>query len=388
MRPVLAGPMVLGVDAYRAVGARTGVGRNLEYLLDAWGRREVPFEQVRVFAPAPLPDLPANERMALEVLPSSGPGLWWQIRRLRPRAARTDVLFGFYTLPPGHRGRSVVANLGIYEGAYAFPGWRSRARSWHYAQSARQADTVIVNAESTKADLVNFYRIDPDKIVVIWPGADQRFRPSEAGESEEAWRAVERLLGERCPYFLFVGKLSLRRCVPELLEAFSRVRRERPELRFLLAGPNSADLALDELIASLGLDGSVRHVQHLDQDTLALLYRRARAFLMPTTHEGFSHPIPEALGSGCPVMALRDASVGAIEYLDEHFPGGAGEAVVLADDPSPDGLAAAMERLADDDALCARLSEAGVRAAATFPTWDEHADAVMDVLARVADTRP
>lgn len=376
--------MVLGVDAYRAAEARTGVGRNLEYVIQGWAGREVPFDEIRVFSPELLPDLPSNGSLSLEILPAGRSGLWWQVARLRPRAKRTDVLYAYYTLPPGHNGPSVVANLGIYEGVHRFPGWRAKAHSRHYAYSARKANAVIANAESTKADLVEFYGVDPNKVEVVWPGADARFRPARDDEADALRSTVSRFFGEPADFFLFVGKLSLRRKVPELLQAFAEISRTRPGLRFLFAGPNSADLPVDDLIDELGLRESVRHVNHLDQDTLAQLYRAALAFVMPTTREGFSHPILEALGSGCPVMALRGASLGVLEYIEEHVEGGVERSVALADAPTAEGLAAAMAALADDESLRSRLAEQGVRCAAAFPTWDEHAGSVMEILGRVA----
>ena len=379
--------MILGLDADRAAGPRTGVGRNIEYLLREWAAQDIPFERIRVFSRTPVSDIPADDRQSREVVASRGPGLWWQVARLRPKVSEVDVFFSYYTLPPGYRGRSVVANLGVYEGAFAIPGWRSRGHSLHFAHSARRADAVIVNADSTKADLVNFYGVEPGKITVVWPGADKRFGPGPEEGDGAVDDAVADLLGDRKPFFLFVGKLSSRRHVPELLDAFSQISATRPQLSFLLAGPTGSDLDIRQAIDERGLGRSVRHVSHVDQDTLALLYRGARAFLMPTTREGFSHPILEALQSGCPVLALRGASLGVLEYIEANVPGGVEQAVLQAEGTDAASLAAGMEALSDDDRLCSKLRTAGLRAADSFPSWEEHARQVMAVLAEVAERR-
>ena len=376
--------MILAMNGDRAAEARTGVGRNIEYLVNAWAQQPLPFDQVRIVSPSPIEDLPEDPRFHPQVAPARGPGLIWQMRELRRAARSADVLFSFYSTPPNFRGRSVVANLGIYEGQYAIGGWRARMHSRHFAHSARHADAVIANAIATKRDLQAFYGVDPANIEVVWPGRDDRFRPAEPGEQHEVEEFVHRVLGEHAPYFLFVGKLSRRRCVPELVEAFAAVAARRPELRFLFVGPDSADAPIRGEAARLGLERSVRHIPHLEQQELALLYRGARAFLMPTIREGFSHPILEAMSSGCPVMALENAVVGALEFIDEHVDGGAAASVLLAENATVDGLRRAMERLADDDLLCAELSRAGLRCAGAFPTWGQHARSVMDVLERVA----
>lgn len=356
--------MILGVDAGRAVGDRTGVGRNVQHLLAAWTGREIPFERVRVFSPAPLEDAPDDPRFELEVLPGPASELAWQALRLRRAARGVDVLFGQYTLPPGWRGRGVVDNLGIYEGRFAMPGWQARLRSRHMCGSARRADAVIANSESTKADVVRFYGVDPEKIVVVWPGAAREFRPARPGEAPEPGG----------PYFLFVGKLSARRNVPALLRAFATVRRRHPDFRLLIVGPNTSGVPVEQLVEELGLNGSVRHVPYLGVEELAPLYRFAHAFVLPTEHEGFSHTIPEAIASGCPVVTVEHAALGDA---------GLREAVLALPAPSPELIAGALLQTIDEPGFRDRLARSGLAASKRL-SWDETARATMEVLARVA----
>lgn len=370
--------MILGVDAGRAVGHRTGVGRNVQHLLAAWAREELPFELVRVFSPAPLDDVAEDARFRFEVLPGPRSELAWQALRLHRAAADVDVLFGQYTLPPGWRGRGVVDNLGIYEGRFAIPGWRARGRSWHMAASARRADRVIANSESTKADVVRFYRVDPARIVVVWPGAAREFRPARPDDEDAIGAAVVRALGGReRPYFLFVGKLSARRNVPALLEAFANVCGRHPEFGLLIVGPNTSSVPVESLVSRLALDGSVRHVPFLGVAELALLYRGAHAFVLPTEHEGFSHTIPEAIASGCPVVTVDHAALGDA---------GLRESVLVLPEPSPRLLAEALERTISEPGLRERLVRSGLEASKRL-SWDATARATMDVLAQVA-SRP
>jgi glycosyltransferase involved in cell wall biosynthesis len=367
--------VILGVDAGRAVGDRTGVGRNVQHLLSAWSHQELPFELVRVFSPAPLDDVSDDPRFRFEVLPGPGSELLWQALRLRRASAGVDVLFGQYTLPLGWRGRGVVDNLGIYEGRFAIPGWQARVRSWHMRRSARRAELVIANSESTKADVVRFYGVDPARIVVVWPGAAPEFRPRRPDDENEIGAAVEAALGRRdVPYFLFVGKLSARRNIPALLEAFATVRERHPDFRLLIVGPNTSGVPVESLIARLGLDGAVRHVPFLGLEQLAPLYRGAHAFVLPTEHEGFSHTIPEAIASGCPVITVDHAALGDAGLRDS---------VLVLPEPSPRLLAHALARTIDDPALREQLARNGLEASKKL-SWDGTARATMDVLAQVA----
>lgn len=368
--------MILGVDAGRAVGERTGVGRYVLHLLTAWSRSLLPFETVRVFSYAPLEGFPDDSRFRYEVLPGSPSELVWQPLRLRPAARDVDVLFGQYTLPPGYRGHGVINNLGIYEGALAIPGWQARVRSWHQKASARNADAVIANSESTKADVVRFYGVDPARIEVVWPGsAAEDYRPARPGDEAGTASARERVLGTaEAPYFLFVGKLSQRRNVPALVEAFAQVRRGHPDFRLAIVGPNTSGVPVEELFSRFGVADSACHEPFLGSDWLAPLYRGAHAFVLPTEHEGFSGTIPEAIASACPVVTVDHAALADAGLRD---------AVLHVPSPEPALLAEAMIRTIEEPGLRGRLARAGLEVSRKL-TWEECARRTMDVLARVA----
>jgi glycosyltransferase involved in cell wall biosynthesis len=366
--------VVLGLDASRLAGARTGWGRYLEYGLEGWAAGPMPFEEVRLYSPAPIGDVAGDGRFSVSVEPGRQAGIWWQLSKLRPKAGELDVLYAPYTIPPGYQGRSVVANLGILEGANRVPGLRALARSRHFAYSSHHADAVIVNSEASKADLVRHYGTDPGKVTVVWPGVDPWFRPLTDGEEELVEAAVERALGERADFLLFVGKLSSRRNVPALLEAFGRIAPGHPGLRLLLAGPNSSDVPLQRLAQENGVSASVRHLSHVDHDELALLYRAAQAFVLPTEQESFPTTALEAMASGCPVVT------GAYPALRET---GLEEAVVVVREPGPDSLEEAIRSVVEDDSLREDLRHRGIREAARFG-WGRTARETMGVLEAVA----
>lgn len=362
------GAVILGVDAGRAVGERTGVGRYVLHLLSAWSSGPLPFETVRVFSYAPLESFPDDPRFRYEVLPGSASELAWQPLKLRPAAKGVDVLFGQYTLPLGYRGRGVINNLGIYEGALAIPGWQARLRSWHQKVSAQKADAVIANSESTKDDVVRFYGVDPARIEVVWPGsAADDYRPAAPGDQPAAPFGGS-------PYFLFVGKLSKRRNVPALVEAFSLVHGVHPEFRLLIVGPNTGGVPVEELFSRFGVEESARYEPFLGSKDLAPLYRGAHAFVLPTEHEGFSGTIPEAIASACPVVTVDHAALGDA---------GLREAVLAVPSPDPHLLAEAMTRTIVEPELRERLAQAGLEVSKLL-TWEECARRTMDVLERVA----
>ncbi len=367
--------MVLGVDVSRLVGPRTGVGRGIEYLLRAWAGHELPFERVELYSPTPIADLPADERFQPIVLPSRGPGIWWETVHLGSRGSGLDLLFCPYTLPLRYRGRTVVENHGLLVGPNRAPAWRlrSRARTWHAAASARSADAVIAVSEVARADLVRWCGVSDERISVVPLGMSDVFRPARPEETAEIEAVAADVLGAPQPFLLFVGKLSPRRHVPELVEAFARLAAHRPDLHLLVVGPDSAQVGVGELAERRNCTARVHHVDHLGHEKLALLYRGARALVLPSTQEAWSVPIAEALASGCPVVAVDGP------WLD-----GIREAVLTISAPDVDLLADALGRITSDGALAGDLREEGLRRAALFPTHEERARRLAGLLAATA----
>lgn len=237
--------MRIAFNGQRLAGQRLGVGRYLEYLLRHWATMLEDNEEVSVFVRRPMDaDLAAlDPRIRPVLLASSLSGIPWENLRLRGPASRHDVLFcPAYTAPIGYRGRLVVATHSVNE---AQPG----AHSWRYRQTyarlhrhcAREADLVIVPAESTAREVIEHYGIRRDRIAVIAQGADDAFRPF--ADPELARTVRERYFGGDRPYLLFVGKCSTRRNIPMLLRAFAQLRRDqRIPHGLLLFGPNHEGL--------------------------------------------------------------------------------------------------------------------------------------------------
>lgn len=368
--------MRLAIDGKRLIQARTGPARWLEHMLRHWAGSELPFEETRCYMPAPTECAwTTSARLRQVVVPSSMPMIYWENVTLRRAIAEDDVLFGAsYSLPVGLTKRSVVSIQGIYEGPNAEPGpwWHRYRYSWVYKRSAEQADVVLANSVSTKNDLVDFYGIEPSKIRIVYQGVGAPF--GWVADRDAARQHAQSILGTASRYFLFVGKLSVRRHVSELLAAFAEARRRIDgNMLLVLVGPNHVGFPLAQRLVETGLNDSVIYLPHVDQPELAALYSAATAFFLPTTHEGLSATILEAMACGTPVVTVDHAP------LHEGF---AENALVLeAADVSL--LADAMVRVATDAALASDLSLRG-RALARRFTWEDTARRTMDVLYEVA----
>lgn len=368
--------MELAVVARRLCGPLTGVGRYLEYLLYHWGRSDSPFQRIIAYAPSnPSLDPPTiTGRVELRLLPSTLPPLAWENLLLPLRMGRPDVTFGPYTLPWRSPGVSVVSNLGIYESRPEDFSWSQRLRTVpFFRHSARRSRLVIANSESTRRDLVQYLGVEDSKIRVIYPGIDDAFRPL-GGDAVPA-RLAQTYSLPAAPFFLFVGKLSKRRNIPMLLDAFARLRRDRSlPHSLLIVGPDYLHVDAPRLIAERRLQGAAFYLSFAPREDLVELYSAATAFVLPTLHEGFSFTILEAFACGAPVVTF------------DHPPlqeAGVRQATLAIEHPSADALYGALCEILDHPDRRESLRRAGLACATRF-SWKRVADQTMAVLAEAA----
>ena len=370
--------MRIGVNARRLEGQPLGVARYIEYLLGHWAEMFQPGEEATLYVREPLqPGRVPKGPFSTRVLKPKLRGFMWENVRLAPSIGDVDVFFGpSYSLPLAYRGRSVVTIHSVnevQEGTH--PWWYPYTFTNIYRASARKADRVIVPSQSVKDDIQAAYGVDAAKIDIVPQGADDFFRPIENQQLLRDTRIEQ--LGEDRPYAVFVGKLSQRRNIPMLIQAFAALIKERPELphNLLLFGPNHLNLPLEELVAELGVEGRVVQTDGrlADHHDLVRIYAAADAYVSASAYEGFSITVVEAMASGTPVIGINRAAFG--EIVD-----GAGR---LIDEPSVDGLKVALGDVLSDPELRSSMRARGLERARLF-RWEDNARRTLEILREAA----
>ena len=185
----------------------------------------------------------------------------------------------------------------------------------------RRAAAVLASSESTRRDL--------GRGTVVYPGVSREFSPGDA-----------RPRG----YFLHIASHDPRDNTETVLAAHERCGVE----------------------ASLVVGGSrrvegpgVEFVGYRTGEALADLYRGAIAYVDPSLYEGFGLQALESLACGTPVICSNVTSLPEV----------VGDAGMLLDPLDVDGFAAAMRRLAEDEALRDDLSRKAIAQAGRF-SWE------------------
>ncbi len=369
--------MRLGINGWRLCGQRTGVGRYLVNLLAEWGPEMTNrFERVSVYTPEPV------DRMALGlsrnirdvVLPPAWRMLLWENVRLGPFAT-DDVLFcPSFSRPLVTRARTVVATHDMV--------YRVRPDLFHpsvrlysrlYEWSDRHATLIVTDAEAVKNEIVHYCRVPASKVRVTYLAPARCFAPMQATPAT-LMDIRTRVVGADVPFFLFVGKISGRRSLPRLLEAFALLKqRTRLEHRLLLvgAGTNSPELVAASL--ALGIDAWVRHAGYMRDEALNAVYNAATALVSAGVYQTSSLPVMEAQAAGLPVICFRNS--GMVEITDR--------AAEMYDRADPGAICEAMIRVAESPAHQRDLAARGLTSARRF-SWARCARETMAVLEEAA----
>ncbi len=277
-----------------------------------------------------------------------------------------DVLHVQYTAPPFCRIPLVVT---IHDLAFErMPETFTRRGSFQLKltvrRTAKKAARIATVSEYSRQDLLELYRIPPEKVVVTYNGVESGFTPQPSRPDEAA--EVRRRFGVSRDFLLAVGSLQPRKNLVRLIRAYARLRSEREDfsLQLVIVGRKLwlANEIFDE-VKRHRWAGDVILTGYVADEDLPALYRAARAFVYPSLFEGFGLPPLEAMACGTPVVTSDVSSLPEV----------AGDAALLIDPNDEQALANALVEITRDERLRAELREKGIAQAKKF-AWRDVAE--------------
>jgi len=328
-------------------------------------------------------DAPADNshRVVARVVPGS-PG--WA-GAAAAAAARFDLLsiqheYGIYGPDDGIALLDLLGRAAgpVITTLHTIPAWPSPRQRLILNELAARSARVMVMAEVARRRLLERYRVDPERVVVIPHGAPGV--PPHQGPSGEHGR----------PVVLTWGLIGPGKGIETAISALRHLRHLDPPPLYLICGqthPNvrraqgeSYRRGLERLAVRAQVAHMVRFVdQYMDEETLGGHLGRAAVVLLPydSVDQVTSGVLVEALGAGRPVVAT------SFPHAVEALAGGAGRVVPRQD---PEAMAAALAAMlrGPEGAEAARAA----RAAGASLLWPAVASRFEAEVQRLAAPRP
>ena len=151
---------------------------------------------------------------------------------------------------------------------------------------------------------------------------------------------------------------AIRKCLPQIVEAFAQVSQTFPEVRLKMAGRQGEyHKQLVKLATNLGIADRVDFLGKIDEDLKIRLMQTCMVYMQPTLFEGFGLATAEAMACGA---AIISSPAGAVAEV-------VGDAGSLVDGTNVDAIAKSLHQLLSDQKLNSELgAKARARVAELF----------------------
>ncbi|WP_221390457.1 glycosyltransferase family 1 protein [Dyadobacter sp. NIV53] len=348
--------MRIGFDAKRAFANKTGLGNYSRFVLDSLYNHEKGHEFI-AYTPKNnknlFPDFPQKSVIFPKTFFDRKLSAYWRYSSITTQLQkdRVSIFHGLSNEIPRGLAKANIASVVtihdlIFEKLPSHYKAIDRAIYRHKFKSAcERADAVIAISEQTKGDLIDIYRVDQNKIHVIYQDCNPVFKKTVDLQKR---LEINKEYGINAPYVLCVGTIEERKNQLRLVQAFTRIKNK--EFKLVLVGKQTLyTQKIHDFIAENNLIDQILILENVPTDHLPALYQEAELFAYISIYEGFGIPILEALNSGTPVLAAKGSCL-----EEAGGPGG-----LYADPYDLDDITNQLQKLLDNPGLRKSLAELG-----------------------------
>ena len=168
-----------------------------------------------------------------------------------------------------------------------------------FKKTVHSALRLIVPSRAVKKEVVEYYHLDSDRVVVTYEGVDPRL-----SDAEQTGDKILRKYKLSKPYFIYTGNAYPHKNLERAICAIVHLNKSGKNVIFTVT--SSRDLftqRLENLIKQFKAENHVKLLGFVPDLDLSTLYKNSVAFLFPSLSEGFGLPGLEAMAAGTLVLA-------------------------------------------------------------------------------------
>ncbi|MCL2242934.1 MAG: glycosyltransferase family 4 protein [Treponema sp.] len=271
--------------------------------------------EIAIVIPSYIKNLPEYKNLKVIRLKKKGKNIIWQMMTLQYflliHKKYTVLEFGNNCLPftPG-----IVFLHDIYCELFPkdFTSIRDKFTMLYsriqYRFISYLAKRIITVSESSKKEIINKFRINQDKIDVIYSNADHMKKI----KSDTSVFTDFPILNNK-QYYYFLGSLSKRKNLQWII----KYAKKNPEDYFAISGTSLLTVKIKELDAEI--PKNIILLGYLNDSKVKALMEKCKAFILPSYYEGFGLTPLEALSCGVPIIISNASSLPEIYGNTAHY---------------------------------------------------------------------
>ena len=197
--------------------------------------------------------------------------------------------------------------------AVLFPQFHSSKNvfvdKWRFKQIAKYASQVICVSENSKNDFLNKYKLDSDRVHVVYNGVDHsKFFPIQDLFKIQQFKTKYQLFD---PFILFLGTIEPRKNVLRLVKAYFELKNQQKIIyKLVICGKKGWGYEeIFKFIKEKKLEKDVIFLGYIDESEKNLLINSSEFVVYPSLYEGFGLPVVEALACGKAVITSNNSSL-------------------------------------------------------------------------------
>lgn len=188
-----------------------------------------------------------------------------------------------------------------------------RIYDWLIKNTYNYAEAIVPVSHVIGEDLVNNYKVNKDKIHVIYNGVNAQ--DINIKKNMDLSIAEKKIFDN--PVIINIGRLTAQKGQWHLIKIMPIIRKYIPNVQLVVLGKGDYEKNLNCMIRELNLEDCVHLLGEKDNPYKYLSY--ADVFVLSSLYEGFPNVLVEAATVGCPIIST-DCQSGPREFLlDENM---------------------------------------------------------------------